>query len=520
MYRQRTTSHGATFYTPRLVLFDTKGSLGAVSVRDSLPEHEGGNAQPVTSWDGRQESHRTEPVRRSAFIRELESEDSTPPLQTQNVELSSLENAAHALNSRGAVTFFTDFLQGELPSRSIHLVEGLWREAPDVQNWSGGGGWLSHTDQREEAADRVRALAEESDALGGFQCFVDDISAWGGIADEVLEDVRDDFGPNRPIALFAIRPSGPATSQDSLPEMRRRLLCRGLSTASLTDFSDLFVCVSAPQNPVALSALRWQPGNLFQETALCAAALDSATLSYRLHTEGPASENVVGGLELGALTSLIGSRYNNPLGALSMAFPCPPIPIDPQQYLQDLDERVAHIDNHEADRLKRATFISSSLANFSGMDLQAADGRFAECIVLRGARAGKVPASVSDAASALDAALLEESTRCVQQRVVSGQPMEIPLPFPNLFRQGIVTKHGDVDVNSGYNGRVSSSPVLTRLAGTTAFGPVINELAVTWRRIATSTQGQATLESWGVDEGQREDVFEKLQQLAHAYEEE
>lgn len=78
----------------------------------------------------------------------------------------------------------------------------------------------------------------------------------------------------------------PAAAGDPA-EQRRRLLNEGLSLSHLAPLCSTFVPLAPPlQAPGVLPLLRWQPGNAFHASALCAAALDTATLPYRLLASG------------------------------------------------------------------------------------------------------------------------------------------------------------------------------------------------------------------------------------------
>lgn len=102
-----------------------------------------------------------------------------------------------------------------------------------------------------------------------------------------VQDVRDEYGGNRPVMLFALRPevaAAPAAAgAEAAPaELRRRRLNQGLSLSQLAPRCSTFTVVSPPAAPAALPLLRWQPGSAYHASALCAAALDTATLPYRL----------------------------------------------------------------------------------------------------------------------------------------------------------------------------------------------------------------------------------------------
>lgn len=113
------------------------------------------------------------------------------------------------------------------------------------------------------------------------------------------QEVRDDYGSGLPVMLYALRPQAPlyaapppaaAAGGADPAEARRRRLNEGLSLALLAQQCSTYCVVAPPAAASALPALRWQPGSLYHASGLCAAALDTATLPYRLAArDGPAA---------------------------------------------------------------------------------------------------------------------------------------------------------------------------------------------------------------------------------------
>jgi hypothetical protein len=524
LYRERQGPRGQASYTPRLVLFDAKGSLGGASLTaPTLPP-------AVATWDGGHEVHRAAPIAKSQFLTELEAEEELgyteqqphQQQQQQTEEPTALETAAAALDTPGAARFFTDFLKAPLHPRSVHLVDGLWRDSPDLRAWGRPGGWLGGGgggDGREEALDHIRALAEESDGVAGFQCFVEDLSAWGGVAAEVLEEVRDEYGGGRAVAVWALRSSAPPTTTPA--DLRLRRLQEGLSTAVLSGHCDLFAPVAPPEAPGALSALAWRRGDPFHESALLAAALDGATLPYRLVSGRPGVDAATGATDFWSLTNLLQGRHRSPLVALSMALPCPEaVCASPES--QDSRERPRESSRSGGGGGGSGGFTTAAVSLTGGGLGAASDrGRFAECVVLRGGRAGGQALPVPAAAAALDAALGLEGLRCVTHRAVTASPLPVPLPFPDIFSKRLnvwgeaVHRPAGEDLPGPHH--VASCPLLVRMSGSTSFGPAAAALAKEWAAAAAMAPGRAALEGWGVEADQVQEVTERLRGLAHAY---
>lgn len=483
--------------------------------------------------------HRATPVPKSQFLQELEAEEDVvyseqgihqhpgTPVPTPE-EPTPLETAANALDVPGAVKYFTDFLKAPLHPRTIQLLDGLWEGTAEAEAWSRPGGWLGAGagDEREAASDRIRALAEESDSLAGFQCFAEDLSAWGGVATEVLQEVRDDYGAGRTAMLWALRSgSGGAQGPVTPAEARRHRLREGLSTALLSQQCDVYVPMAPPAAHAALPMLQWRQGDIFHESAILASALDSASLPYRLkdNADGQSGpESAIGALDFWSLGNLLTGQYRTPLCALSFAFPCPTLPTNAQQLAEEIDTR----ERHDSSTPSNASHCFTSKAvGLSGASLGGTTdtGRFAENIVLRGARSQGSHLPLSHASAGLDASLLREKVRCVQNRTVVAQPQPIPLPYPSIFSPRL-SCFGEVagtqNAISSTGGTVISCPVLVRMAATSSFGPIVKDLSREWLGCVNAAQGRATLDSWGVDREQSEDVYERLMALSTAYDEE
>ena len=103
------------------------------------------------------------------------------------------------------------------------------------------------------------SCAQECDLLQGFHVFVDTDTAWGGVAVELLEYLRDDYRTT-PIVTFATAerggfPTTPDPAAAAAPaggSARRRPLNAALSAAGLADYSSLVVPVDSAAFAAAL----------------------------------------------------------------------------------------------------------------------------------------------------------------------------------------------------------------------------------------------------------------------------
>lgn len=246
------------------------------------------------------------------------------------------------------------------------------------------------------------------------------------------------------------------------------------------------------------------------------------------------------------LCQLLTAQHRSPLAALSLSMPCPTLPADMQQAAKQADTRLQHAGSMRSQQSSAASAEPGALGSSScstgegqpftmqwlasltpGIPAAGGSQRFAEMVVLRGPRCAGVPAELGAAAEALDAALAAERLRCVRQRALVAQPLPVPLPFPHMFARG-VSQSGDAPARTTGSGTstgggsqgIASCAVLTRLAGTAAFGPAVSAVQRRFSTAAGSAQGQATLESWGLGREELGGLQERLAGLAHAYEEE
>ncbi|KAL4458321.1 hypothetical protein ABPG75_013186 [Micractinium tetrahymenae] len=576
LFRAGETLGGQPTYTPRLVLCDLSGALGGASAggafyRDRHQPGAGAGASVVSTWAGAREVHRAAPVPRSRFAEELENEaEEVAEEEGEGGEApgsSRLAAAAAQLDGVGAgsdggggsfsagVRYWTDYLKAHVHPRSVHQLAGAWHGLTPFSGWGDGGEHWRSEEQREEVMERVRFFAEECDQLQGFQVLADDLSGFGQLAAHMLQQVRDEYGSGRPVVLFALRPGAAAAAAaagvapaaaDDPAEQRRRRLNEGLSLSLLAPLCSMFVPLAPPAPaPGVLPLLRWQPGNAFHASALCAAALDTATLPYRLLASGLSPVAATGRSSMWDLCQLLTAQHRSPLACLSLSLPCPALPADTQQAAQQADARTQHAGGSggapalAAAGAARASssggssqpFTTQWLASFTcGIPAAGGDGCFAESIVLRGARAAGGAAELGAAAEALDASLAAEHHRCVRQRTLAAQPLPVPLPFPHIWARGL-SESGDIPAGAagaallaggGSRGGqdIASCAALTRLGGTTAFGPAVAAVQRRFSSAAATAQGQAALEGWGHWREELGGLQEWLASLAHAYDEE
>ena len=148
---------------------------------------------------------------------------------------------------------------------------------------------------------RVHAIVllvcmQECDLLQGFQILADTDTAWGGVAVELLEYLRDDYRGTPMVALATAEHGGfekqhglegEQDGKDHAAAERRRPLNAALSMAGLAEHASVVVPVHCTGFGAATGTLAQYhvsfPTNAdYNTSAVAAAAMETATLPYRL----------------------------------------------------------------------------------------------------------------------------------------------------------------------------------------------------------------------------------------------
>ncbi len=182
---------------------------------------------------------------------------------------------------------------------------------------------------------------QECDLLQGFQILADTDTAWGGVAVELLEYLRDDYRATPMVVMataehggFAKQngPEGEEDRRDSALAERRRPLNAALSMVGLAEHASLLVPVhstgfGAATGTLAQYHVRFPTNADYNTSAVAAAAIETLTLPYRLlaHQRGRMSD----------MTSVLlssGERRPIPLCSLEVQ-----IPLDWSQLALDVE---------------------------------------------------------------------------------------------------------------------------------------------------------------------------------------
>eukprot|EP00873_Tetraselmis_striata_P018141 jgi/Tetstr1/438405/TSEL_026971.t1 len=567
VYRSVEDHQGSVSYHPRLILFDMCGSLGGLNAAGEVGtgQQAADVAAAAATWDGGVVTCESERVEASWFVSSLAEEEegsygedgerddeadmdqhgdysdgeggpgggrasrqargggiqaragldaAAHKSAAADEEVSPVEEAAAALDAPGGVRYWTDYLKAVLHPRSLGIVKGVWAGADVWGGYGEGAGALAGEEAREEALDRVRFFAEECDSLQGFQVMAEDLGGWGRVAADVLAELREDYA-NKKVLLFSVRAPIPPSSgemADVAPSRSDRCwpaLNRALSTAALSESVSLYIPLECPPPAVSAPLLHWDRHQAFHTSALCAAAMDTATLPFRLQPGQHGADDMDAWLELAT-----GGRSHRSM-TLSSLFGHLPAPqlASAHDIAAAADQRRRDAGSNAPCALRGALAFSEGHPCASGRDLRS------ESVVLRGLRtADSRAARAGEAQAALDEWLLTErlQLRALRHRCVAPQALPVPLPFPNLFSPAL-SRSGDaaahmVSPPPPPRGRLSvaSLPVLTRLQHSGASRAVLGQQVTGFREARRSAAGSTTLSAWGYSREDLDEVEERV----------
>ncbi|GBG00223.1 hypothetical protein Rsub_12708 [Raphidocelis subcapitata] len=565
---------GAPVYRPRAVVVDTSGATGGVSFSLDAPGAPPDASAASSAWGGDAQVVASGRIPKSAFTQQLELQsginfdrESAAAIARHQAALEAAARQLDALalgsapsGARGVgVRYWSDYLKVQLHPRSFQALQGAWHGAAGLEGYGAASSLTYGVRPAVEAvADAVRWWSEGCDSLQGVQVFADDLTAFGGLARSVLDELREEL-PGARILYFSLRPTdsggggqgAAAGGSSGSSGGAREVVSDALAVAELSERSAAYVPLRVPTDAAALLPLLRLPsgwrGSNYLCGALLGAAIDTATLPLRLGGPTSALEGPSGATDLHSWVSLLSGRGGANLAAAALQLPVGAAEPEDWTAQRASDARAGEASPAEAGRGEAGpSYRLSTLRNTvvlapspPALRLQP-DSSLAESVVLRGARrASGLPATARDAAAALDAALRSEPPRrCVMHRCVSPAAVAVPLPFPGIFgpavgpegevvarwspaaaQAALAAGAGPGSAAAGArDGRhVASCPVLTRVAATSEFGPWLEERARALLRASATAGGRALGEGWGYAGADLEEVGERLRRMAGSY---
>lgn len=524
---------GQVTWRPRLVLVDRRGALGGSGSAWAETEVAGASGAAATGdvacglWDFGQVSHRSEPAWTHQFQRDLISDErayealwqssggahsSWGPMDVEaedeeedderadrgivpNPTVPSCVKTSSEYDFSSSVKTWTDFLKIKLPAGTTHELNGCHHGVDPFATFFDGLG-MRGREEEDELLDLVRRQSELCDQLDAVHVLLDYSDGFGGVGDIVLRWVREEQ-PKCGKLVAAVQPEAPhegdgeGNGQEELLQpsaaARDAEACVWVSAAfSVTSVLNIGVDAWLPLAvPLwSVGGLPYMPSlrrNSFYETsAPIAAALDTATLPYRLS----------GGLRPSRFLSTVAPSHR-PVCGLLHALPLPPPPTPP------------------SDRAKTrpgpsdCTVFSESLFDLTATRPISANPFTS--VVLRGASPRR----------------LVEITRAFHPQArrscfTHELPLPLPLPFPQAFSPG-VTAQGVVGRPGSPPARlpgddVEECPAATQLHAAAHAGrpQALKRMAVVLKSRRRSAWAAAVRDKYGVEADEFQDALETV----------
>ena len=179
LFREGKTINGEETYTPRLLLFDLKGSLRNLNIEGTLYP----SSSKSVEWTGEVTVHQSNTEPKNAFQMDIEEEEMLSTPQTNaNVEPScassrsqkqdqifSARNKVYNLDDH--VSVWSDFVGTQYHPKSVNIINEYAHEAEHFafDTFGYGQHFYLNTDFRDEFENSLHFFVEECDQLQGFQ---------------------------------------------------------------------------------------------------------------------------------------------------------------------------------------------------------------------------------------------------------------------------------------------------------------------------------------------------------------
>ena len=199
LYREGLTLSGQETFTPRVVLFDLKGSLGTLPQFSSLYRTDS-NDDNTLSWRNDLTVHRTEPEPKNEFQMDIEDEflsqsdiSSTSDTQVNyrlaqditNRHIPEVQNSCETQNTNGVTTIdrgsekfydldkdislWSDFLGTQFHPKTVQLLGDYFHTADAFDVFGYGQSALRRSSFYDGVEESLHFFVEECDSLQGFQ---------------------------------------------------------------------------------------------------------------------------------------------------------------------------------------------------------------------------------------------------------------------------------------------------------------------------------------------------------------
>uniref|UniRef100_A0A7M4E6S6 Protein misato homolog 1 n=1 Tax=Crocodylus porosus TaxID=8502 RepID=A0A7M4E6S6_CROPO len=290
-------------YAPRLVLLDLRGSLGSLR-RDGGSSRDAGN-DGAAAWSVRGAGRSTAISKNilSSYFPLKSFLKTTPGTHWEGghsrecrvwirlfVTKAEGKPPLASLQSCECGQVWSDYLRVHLHPRSIFEIQRYNHDGDSnrLEAFGQGESLLSEPTYLDELEDKLHFFIEECDYLQGFQILCDMHDGFSGVGAKVTELLCDEYS-GRGILSWGLTPIISNTGDPHKDFYR--LMNTVLGIVHLSRHSSLFCPLSLngslglrPQAPITLPYIHYDASLNYHSSAILAAALETMTVPYRLHT--------------------------------------------------------------------------------------------------------------------------------------------------------------------------------------------------------------------------------------------
>ncbi|XP_039275900.1 protein misato homolog 1 [Nilaparvata lugens] len=513
LFREGKTRRCEVTFTPRLVLSDLQGSLGALTGDGGLYED---HVQPDPSlalWppDKVQVEVAEEPLEKNEFLSDLDAGCSRVELVRNSDDLKREKAIPKRYKLDDSVNVWSDYLRTFYHPRSLAITNKYKHndEITPFKFFGQGTALWKNEDYQEDFTDRIRAYMEEADNAQGFQVLMDAHDAFSGMSCSALQHLKDEYPSKASLAVVCM-PAwfGESSTQDD----SARVLNWALTLGSLPELCSLFTPVSTvesgwryPSTYRTFQHLNYNHQLHYHSSAIVAAGLETASLLYRVRSTRSASlQDVTSDLRvLGRAAAALSLRLPLAIGRHS-------------SLLETLEKWV--------EPASLFTSLTPHCSLDGRVDLQA--------VVIRGVGKdrlmGKLPDGADPSNPAYQCRTVEEmlslfisfsnQDHSARTRVTScADPLGTSDPFPHIFNEQLIASDGSLKeyVDDCSHTGVQKSAALAGLHSTDSLGEMLQSLHRETKRIKVSRL-PGFFES-GLESLECEEKLEQLLCLSECY---
>ncbi|CAO3622466.1 unnamed protein product [Cunninghamella echinulata] len=386
-------------------------------------------------------------------IQEIKSNVSTHPYQQQldQIDEGIIPKKDASMDLDETVTNWSDFNRVYYHPRSLNTITTHQVDDPltpfDTYT-SGRQAYIDNEKIVEIFDNEFRNMLEECDQIQGFHLLTGVDDGFGGFAEELLHDIRDEFNK---ISIFTFGMMNDRVSNNQSFDHKRKLN-RLFSTTRLSDLSSIYVPMYTPtketMNASGLSTFI-QPNYhlLYHTSAILSACIETATAPYRLKKSL---------MKMDDLNALLNWRRDTKIASISQSLPLPLVKENQTQSL-------LHTSSSNLLHFSLPTQLSTSSSQFIDV--------FGESIVIRGCDIQKATL-INDACQHF-----KQENDLLQKRTLIKSGYPLPDSYPKFFSSHL-DKNGFISPSIQPNQYPTHVPILTHMSTTSL---IHNTLQSQWQ---------------------------------------